>query len=420
VTWGTETPANGRQGGQPVPALVFDGETRAALAVVRSLGQKRIPVSVVCTRRGSLAGVSKHAVREIVLPDPAREPAAFAAALPPLARAEPGSVWIPVTDLSLAIVDRMRPELDQVRLPIPSATALATSWDKGELLPLAERAGFAIPRTFCPADPDELAAIAAELRYPAVLKPRRSRLWIGDRVETGAVRYVHSPTELAAAWRAVDARIPRPLVQERITGFGMGLFLLAAEGRIVATFAHRRRREKPPAGGVSVLSESIPVPAELRGPAARLAADLAWTGVGMLEFKVGEKDRVPRLIEMNPRFWGSLALPLMAGVDFPWLLYQLALGNMPPTEPRYRIGVRSRWELGDLDHLLIRLRGRREHDLDPSAPSRVGALLRFLNPLAGRPEVLWLSDPAPFGRELRNYLAAAVLGGDRARPTEEA
>jgi hypothetical protein len=121
---------------------------------------------------------------------------------------------------------------------------------------------------------------------------------------------------------------------------------------------------------------------------------------------VDPADGVPRLMEMNPRFWGSLALPCLAGMDFPWLLYELALGRPSSAPESYRVGVRSRWELGDLDHLLIRLRGRSERDLTAAAPSRLGALVRFLNPLAGRPEVWWWSDPAPFGRELQDYVAA--------------
>ena len=265
-----------------------------------------------------------------------------------------------------------------------------------------------MPRTWTPSDERAVARLAPELEYPVVLKPRRSRLLTTKGIETGAVRYVHSPAELVPAWTAIHARIPQPLVQERILGFGMGLFLLAAEGRILASFAHRRRREKPPAGGVSVLSESIALPAELVDPANRLLLAMQWTGVCMLEFKVGDRDRVPRLMELNPRFWGSLALPLYAGVDFPWLLYQLASGSRPNPPAPYRIGVKSRWELGDLDHLLIRLAGRTERDLGPAAPSRLGALVRFLNPLAGHPEVLWLSDPAPFAHELRDYLAALV------------
>jgi predicted ATP-grasp superfamily ATP-dependent carboligase len=253
----------------------------------------------------------------------------------------------------------------------------------------------------CSADVD---ALAREVTYPVVIKPRRSRWRTASGFVAGGVAYAHSPETLRSMWEAMDARIPAPLVQERVTGFGMGLFILADRGIVLARFAHRRLREKPPSGGVSVLSESIQVPPELEAPADRLMAALDWRGVCMIEFKVDARDGRPVLMELNPRFWGSLELAIASGVDFPWLLYQLALGEAPEAQSSYRLGVRSRWELGDLDHLLIRLRNRGGRDLPSGAPSRLGALLAFLDPFAGRPEVFRLGDPGPGWHELRNYL----------------
>jgi predicted ATP-grasp superfamily ATP-dependent carboligase len=183
----------------------------------------------------------------------------------------------------------------------------------------------------------------------------------------------------------------------------MGVFLSPTTARARA-LTHRRLREKPPSGGVSVLRESIAVPPALAAAADRLLAALAWHGVCMMEFKLDARDGVPRLMEINPRFWGSLALAIDAGVDFPWLLYALAAGAPPAPVTSYRLGVRSRWELGDLDHLLIRLRARDRRDLPAGAPSRVRTLLAFLNPLAGRPEVFWPSDPGPAWHELARYV----------------
>ena len=395
-----------------VEAVVFDGDTRAALAVVRSLGRRGVRITVAASRRRSLAGTSRYAANEILVPDPVHEPVAFVAALHVLARERPGTLWVPVTDATLAAMDRARDELHAIRVLLPEAAALAIAWDKGRLLTAAAAAGFAVPRTWTPESPTALAALARDLDYPVVLKPRWSRLVVGDRTEEGTVTTVRTPEELMAAWQAVHARMPLPLVQERIPGYGMGLFLLADRGRIVASFAHCRRREKPPAGGVSVLSESIAVPPALRDPAERLLAELGWSGVCMLELKVDARDGTPRIMEMNPRFWGSLALAVASGVDFPWLLYQAALGVHPMSPPAYALGVRSRWELGDLDHLMIRLAGRGEADLPPGSPSRLGAVVRFLNPFAGRPEVFALADPEPFAREITDYLSA----GWRAQP----
>ena len=60
-------------------------------------------------------------------------------------------------------------------------------------------------------------------------------------------------------------------------------------------------------------------------------------------------------MEVNGRFWGSLELAVDAGVDFPFLAFQLARGIRPDAPPEYQPGVKNRWILGDLDHLLLRL-----------------------------------------------------------------
>jgi predicted ATP-grasp superfamily ATP-dependent carboligase len=255
-----------------------------------------------------------------------------------------------------------------------------------------------------------------------VLKPRLSRFRTPQGFQTGEVSYVTSAAALPAAWQAQHQRIPLPLVQERIPGHGMGVFVLAERGDTRVRFAHRRLREKPPTGGVSVLRESIRVPEELVEPATRLVAALAWHGVCMIEFRVDARDGTPYLMELNPRFWGSLQLAIEAGVDFPRLLYFQTQGESLAAPAAYRLGVRCRWVLGDLDHLLIRLRRRPSRaDLPPHAPGLARAVLDFLNPFAGRPEVMWTSDPAPGWYELRNYLRK-ILGavssrGDPAAPT---
>jgi predicted ATP-grasp superfamily ATP-dependent carboligase len=400
-----------------LPALVLDGDERSALAVTRSLGRRGVPVTVAAPGARSLAGASRHAARRLVVPDVRRDPDGFAAALLAAAARPPDQVLFPLTDASLTVVDSMRDRLGAVRLPVASSESLALAWDKGRLLAVAAGAGVAAPRTWMPATGAEVAALAAELPYPVVLKPRRSRLRTAQGFVSGEVAYVHTAAELVPAYTALAARLAAPLIQERVPGYGMGVFLLADRGRVLARFAHRRLREKPPAGGVSVLCESIAVPPALAAAADRLLAALEWHGVCMIEFKMDARDGVPRLMEINPRFWGSLALAVDAGVDFPWLLYQLATGPPPALVTSYRLGVRSRWELGDLDHLLIRLRARGERDLPPGAPSVLRTLLAFLNPLAGRPEVLRPSDPGPAFHELGCYvrdLCARRPAGDAA------
>jgi len=123
---------------------------------------------------------------------------------------------------------------------------------------------------------------------------------------------------------------------------------------VLATFAHRRLREKPPSGGVSVLAEAVVLEPALEAAALALLAELNWEGVAMVECKRDEANGGrPVLMEINGRFWGSLQLAIDAGVNFPALLAACAGGTVPTPVRRWRIGTRLRWSWGDRDHLLI-------------------------------------------------------------------
>ena len=100
------------------------------------------------------------------------------------------------------------------------------------------------------------------------------------------------------------------------------LFNQNAEPR--ALFVHKRLREYPLSGGPSTLRESVVRP-EVAELAVRLLRALNWFGLAMVEFKVDPRDGVPKLMEVNPKLWGSLSLAIASGVDFPALLYRLAM-----------------------------------------------------------------------------------------------
>jgi predicted ATP-grasp superfamily ATP-dependent carboligase len=236
--------------------------------------------------------------------------------------------------------------------------------------------------------------------YPVVLKPRRSRVLADDRWLSGEARILRGPDE----WRRAlgDPGLHGDLLlQEFVPGKGEAVFFLASKGRALVHFAHRRLREKPPTGGMSVLRESIRPDPELLAKGERLIADLDWTGVAMVEFRRTPDGRAV-LMEINPRLWGSLQLAIDAGVDFPSLLVALHRGeSIPQIEPR--IGVRTRWLLGDLDHLLISLRRRQVREL---TGKRVpGLLADFLRSFCdgSRLEILRRDDWRPFLRELRDW-----------------
>jgi predicted ATP-grasp superfamily ATP-dependent carboligase len=342
------------------------------------------------------------------VPSPFAEVEACRAAIEALVRSERVDVLLPMTDSTAQMVPELRQKLDSLLIAFPEAAQYELASDKHRLMDLAARQGLAVPRQVVIESPavDARAALSrAAVDFPLIVKPARSVVRSGDRLEKTAVRLAHGPEDLSRILGECAAAYPI-LLQERIEGPGLGAFVLAKQGRVLAAFGHRRIREKPPTGGVSVYRESVALREDVRRYTERLVEALEWTGVAMVEFKEDAATGTPFLMEVNGRLWGSLQLAIDAGVDFPALLLRSALGEDLEPVTSYRIGVRSRWLFGDLDHLIWILRrspsARADH---PSLPGRMRALGRFLVPW--RPgdhwEVMRLSDPAPFLREARRW-----------------
>lgn len=382
--------------------LVTDGNERATLAIVRALGQAGVSVTVGHSQPSSLAGSSRHCSDRIVYPSPETEPSAFCSFLLEQVRSGRYRILFAVTDVTLQLVSQIRGELEpHVRLAVPQQEQLDLARDKRRVLLLAKQLGIPCPDTYMLCENEDLAG--QQIRFPAVVKPRFSRYLGPEGWVVGAVRYARDAEELAQQYQQAHARIPQPLVQEKIEGPGMGVFLLLWNGELKAAFCHRRLREKPPWGGVSVYRESVPLDRSLVEQSAELLRAMNWQGVAMVEFKLDQRDGQAKLMEVNGRFWGSLQLAVDAGVNFPLLLYRLALGEDVPAQTQYRIGTKSRWLLGDLDHLLIRLARPANGTAGSSRWQACRDFLRFREPDL-RYEILRRGDTGPGWFELRCYL----------------
>ena len=389
--------------------LVTDGEQRAALAVVRSLGRAGLRVVVASTRGRSLAGASRYAAAEVAADDPLRDPCAFADAIERTVGERAVDVLLPITDGALLALLPRRAQLDPCVVPFPDLDRVREVADKRLVAAAAAAEGIAVPAQHVLESAAGGAAIDPDgLAYPIVVKPSRSVTEGSDGGrDKHRVRYARDPAELGRALASLPGHAYPLLLQQRVIGPGVGIFLLLRDGGIAATFAHRRLREKPPAGGVSVYRESIAADPDLVARSKALLARFAWSGVAMIEYKLDAATGTPYLMEINGRFWGSLQLAVDAGVDFPVLLAALALGERPAPVTTYRIGVRSRWWLGDVDHLLARLRrSRSELALPPGSPGRLAVLRDFLTLWrpGDRNEVLRWSDPAPAVREVIEWV----------------
>ena len=384
--------------------LVLDANQRSALAIIRSLGRRGLTVVAGDHIAHPLGSASRYAAASVRYPDPATAPDQFVGQVIDIVDSLGIETIVPATDLTTMLLVSQSGLWKNVHLAAPPPASYEALTDKARLIDLAGRLDISVPETRTAQNADAVVEAAHAFGFPVVLKPSRSRYLKDGRVRSTGVQIVQSAEMLPAAVRSLPWLRDIPcLVQRFVPGYGSGAFALYGPSGPVAWFAHQRLREKPPTGGVSVLSQSVPVDPAMQSAAAKLLSTVSWTGVAMVEFRIAA-DGTPYLMEVNGRFWGSLQLAIDSGIDFPWLLYQLAHG-LPIDDPApYAVGRRLRWLLGDLDSLLITLRQ------SPTGMSReasaIAAFTRSFVDLRCRQEILRLRDPKPGLREVRQWIRA--------------
>ena len=382
--------------------LVLDANQRSALAIIRSLGRlPDVTIYAADSTSEAIGGSSKYCSKFFICPSISETPHDFMAWLRHLYNHEAIDLVIPVTEKSSQLVLMQNRTSEPIPIPFADYETVMSLAHKGHLTKLAESAGVHCPYSEHYSSPQDVD-IDRRHTYPIVVKPCLSSIWQGDQWMDTAVQIAQDKRHLAeilstSPWLQSNDF----MLQRYIPGYGAGLFALYNHGTPVCFFSHKRLREKPPQGGVSVLSMSIPNDPVLLANAKKLLGAAKWHGIAMLEFRISH-DRTPYLMEVNTRFWGSLQLAIDAGIDFPELLYRISFNETIADVPPCEIGVRLRWLLGDLDSLYLVLRNPRY-----TANEKISRLLSFLTPhlLSTRHEVNRLSDLRPAVTELKQYVS---------------
>jgi len=367
--------------------FLTDAHWRKSLAAVRALGVNGIRVTAGESTRLATAAFSRYCHRTVVYPSPLFNPADFVCFLLRELSRHSYQMLLSMEDETTFLISKFHSEFSRrTYLPIPSFEKLQFANRKDKILKLAEDKGIPIPKTWYIDDITQLNDLKASLPYPVVIKPKNSAGAVG-------VSYPKNSDELIKQYLTVHRRFPYPLIQERIPSHGNGYgasFLMGKSGDVKASFVHKRLREYPVTGGASTLRESVRND-DVRDMAHTLLKALDWFGVAMVEFKMDPRDGIPKLMEINPRFWGSLSLAVAAGVNFPYLLLKMSRGeNFKPVE-HYQIGKKCRWLLpGDILHFIFN-------------PKRMDLLPGFFNFWDKQTsyDILSLKDPLPIlGRML--------------------
>lgn len=325
-----------------VKILIAHGAGHIDLALARSFGRAGAYVIAGSPLGRGLARHSRYA-RE-VLPFTSFDAKVICGEIRRFVR-DGGVTHLIVPEESLIVLlNEHREELERhCVLLFPNNEQFAECLHKERTLARAERLGVPVSKTTVIEHWDGLEN-CWDWNYPVVFKPaHRDPRYRDSNVREYLVEYANSFEELR--WKIVDRGLPSEptMIQEYASGEGVGVEVLMRAGEPVLMFQHRRLREKPATGGISVYCESMEVSPLLGDYALRLLRDMNWEGPAMVEFKYDPATQRATLIEVNGRFWGSLPLALHAGVDFPAEHLRCLLDPAYRPEPKaYPAGLRCR------------------------------------------------------------------------------
>lgn len=386
--------------------LILDSNQRSSLAATRSLGSAGYKVFCADVTDNSLAGCSKYCINNYIIPCITSKND-YINSIITICKNNNIKIVLPMTDRSIPVIleNVVMFSNENIIIPFADLDIVNLLSDKSKLIQLANEHGIQTPKSFY-ATSTNFTNYTKDIQYPVVLKPFKSIINDGNRILFGKVTYAISEQELVNTVSSSPVFKNYPfLIQEYIHGRGEGLFVLFKDGEFCTAFSHRRLKEKPPRGGVSVLSRSQEIPDILLSQSISLLESHGWHGVAMLEYKVTDSN-VPYLMEINTRFWGSLQLAIDSGVNFPLYLCNNELDIPNNIKKSYNTHKYLRWIIGDLDRLIILIRSK-----DINLYIKIKEILNFIISFILYPntETFRTNDILPFIYEVKDYIKTNIF-----------
>jgi predicted ATP-grasp superfamily ATP-dependent carboligase len=379
----------------------------SSLGAIRSLGKRGVRIIAIDSIKCSPGFCSKFTSKAFLIPDPMRNVNSYKNFLKKIFYQEKCLTILPMDEITALVLSKYKHEFEENtdnENVWPDYEPLKIAQDRSRLLKLAEELTMPAPKCYTIEDIERNG-----VKPPWVIKPRYSIAEKDGSAKVGRVKYVSNVKDLKITVKSMQLEGVSPIIQEFIPGEGYGFFALYNKGNLKACFQHRRLRESPYTGGPSSLRESVRIP-ELQREGLKIPQELKWHGPIMVEFKRDQRDGKFKLMEVNPRFWGSLNLAIQSGVDFPYLFYQIAKDGDCSNTFYYEISKKYKNLEYEIIHL-VSLFKKSELSCAKIKPNYFSSLFSVLTSgLTVKDDYLSANDPLPYISELAYFAERAILG----------
>lgn len=324
--------------------IVTNAKNRIAYNIVRSLGQKGINVITSDSNKTAMSFSSRYSNSNFIYPSPFNiNHTEFVDCMINEIIKHKARVLIPVLEETYLVSKYKKEFLKHTALVVPDYDQILLAHNKDKWEKIANDLNIRTPVTYNIEELKSGKYILGKLPYPLLIKPKQGGGGWG-------INQINSEKELEI-YLSKDSYLERHwerfYIQEKIDGHTVCVAMLFNKGKLRAKVAYKQLREYPVKCGQATMRISINSP-HAEGNLQLLLEHLLWHGVCQADFIIEKDTGLPYLVDLNPRFWGSLIQGIASGVDFPFLYYQIALeGDVKPVL-QFRTNVITRWIGGDL------------------------------------------------------------------------
>jgi len=352
----------------PPRILVTDAQDRAALAAVRCLREARYLVSAAADARSAPALWSRGWSTVTVLPNPAAGVDRFIDRLEEFLLENRHDVLLPLRDETLYAISARRHRIKpHVALGLPSHDVVERALDKVCLATEAQNVGLATPDGQVCEHLEQALSAARSFGFPVLVKGMRTVVEVDGRL----VRYPSRLVLHEQALRDAHKQIGTCIVQRRERGNVLSLAGVATDRGLLGSVTSRYHRTWPPTAGMASFLVTITPPVGLSERVEALVSAIGWRGVFQLQLIECDNGAI-KAIDFNPRMYGSMSVAQAAGAPLAALWCAWLLGE-DPKPVTARTGVAYRWEEGDAQHIVWRIRRRDYRGAAVAALPRRGA-----------------------------------------------
>ncbi|REG83447.1 carboxylate--amine ligase [Algoriphagus antarcticus] len=291
--------------------LIPDGECTYATSVVRCLAeQKNIKTIALATDKNAAVRFSRYTSKFIYNVYGESNEERLTGIIDAIKKTN-ADILLPVDVGTIRLIAENKEKLSKLIAiaPIPEVNSFDIADDKWLLSLWLKENNIAHPNTILFKSTNSLDETVSSITFPTIIKPRKG--------SGGKGIYIFENKEEFKSWYTEFDHSEDQIIQSYIKGYDIDCSVICSEGRILAHTIQKGLKYTVAYQwpyGVEFLDND-----EIFNLVKEVVEKFKWSGVVHIDLRYDEVERKAKLIEMNPRFWASLAASLFAGVNFPYL-----------------------------------------------------------------------------------------------------